>query len=675
MQAVSAQTIRVALYARVSTDEQRDGQTIESQVSELDRFAREKGWPVAGVYRDDGWSGGLLARPELDRLRDDARGSVFDAVLINDVDRLARDVSHLGIVKRDLERSGTRLIFRKLPSDSSPTHNLMVNILGSFAEFERELILDRTRRGRRHKVEVRHEYLGSNPPYGYSYTRKDKAAGKEGRLEVAPEQAAIVRQMFEWVDQEGLSGRQVRDRLDAIKAKPRHGAATWGSSSVMRILRTETYAGVWHYNKFEGCEPKKTSRTKKYRRTTKGSLRRRPKSEWIAVPLPDHLRIVDRERWLRVQQQLDRNITFSPRNSHHYYLLSGLIRCGGCGAAFVGDPVHGKFYYRCHARCKRISTIKEEILDNLVWRAVTESLHNPSLITEQLQKRNQMQQEADHDRLQQVEQLEQATRALDQEEYRILEAYRLSVISSDQLARQLDHLKDRRSVLKEQSSKLLKPAASSVHVTQETILESCRRLAGLPMLSFDDRQRLLRLLIERIVLESSQVSIKMILPIPVMDRQPDGRARDELGQAQKPSLAASQPPNSDDRTATTIPHSNGRNPAFPDDGIATTMLYSRGHNPVEPVEEFAFEISQDLPDRRTIYEQIDLEWVRERVRENPLLTLMQLSQLIHTQFGVAPSISHMLRIQLLAGISRIPGSRAKQVTELLTTLEAASIAA
>src|SRR5215475_1950198 len=134
--------MRVALYSRVSSEEQREGQTIDSQVSEIDRFARDKGWIVSGVYKDDGWSGAQLMRPNLDRLRDDASKGVFDAVLINDVDRLARDVSHLGIVKRDLERHAVQVIFRKLPAENSPTHNLMVNILGSFAEFERELILD-----------------------------------------------------------------------------------------------------------------------------------------------------------------------------------------------------------------------------------------------------------------------------------------------------------------------------------------------------------------------------------------------------------------------------------------------------------------------------------------------------------------------------------------------------
>jgi len=90
--------VRVALYCRVSTEEQREGQTIESQVSELERFAQEKGWTTIGIYKDEGWSGSLLARPELDRLRDDASRGLLDTVLINDVDRLARDVTHLGVI-------------------------------------------------------------------------------------------------------------------------------------------------------------------------------------------------------------------------------------------------------------------------------------------------------------------------------------------------------------------------------------------------------------------------------------------------------------------------------------------------------------------------------------------------------------------------------------------------
>src|ERR1700694_67207 len=230
---------RPAIPARVSTEEQREGQTIDSQVSELERFAREKSWLIAGIYKDEGWSGGVMERPELDRLRDDAQKGVFGAVLINDVDRLARDVAHLGVIKRDLERKGIKVIFRKLPSDTSPTSNLMVNILGSFAEFERELIADRTRRGRRHKVEVRKQYLGSNTSYGYRYHPMDHLAGTEGVLEVAAEEAAVVRRMFEWVDEEGLSARRVMRRLNELKIRPAKGGAKWAKSSVLRILQNE----------------------------------------------------------------------------------------------------------------------------------------------------------------------------------------------------------------------------------------------------------------------------------------------------------------------------------------------------------------------------------------------------------------------------------------------------
>src|SRR5580704_5614609 len=115
--------VPVAVYARVSTEEQKEGQAINSQVAELVEFARANGWEITHIYKDDGWSGSTMARPALDRLRDNARAGQFRAVLINDVDRLARDVSHLGIVKRDLEKVGVRVVFRNLPPEAGPISN------------------------------------------------------------------------------------------------------------------------------------------------------------------------------------------------------------------------------------------------------------------------------------------------------------------------------------------------------------------------------------------------------------------------------------------------------------------------------------------------------------------------------------------------------------------------
>src|SRR6185437_8239665 len=328
---------RIALYARVSSEEQRDGQTIDSQVAELQRHAAERDWIIVAIYKDDGWSGGLLARPDLDRLRDDASKSRFDAVLVNDVDRMARDVAHLGVIKRSLERSGVQLIFRKLPSESSPMRNLMVNILGSFAEFEKEMIADRTRRGRRHKVEVRKQFIGCLPPYGYDYIEKARSEGR-GLRRVNEEEALIVRKRYAWVDKEGLSARRVVQRLNALGARPRKGATHWAKSSVLRVLRNQTYAGIWHYNKYESFEPLKQSRVMKYRRYVKTALRIRDQAEWIAVPLPQDLCLVTHDVWKRVQDRLNQNIFFSPRNAKHSYLLRGMVRCGGCHARFVGEP-------------------------------------------------------------------------------------------------------------------------------------------------------------------------------------------------------------------------------------------------------------------------------------------------------------------------------------------------
>jgi site-specific DNA recombinase len=214
----SETSLKIAAYARVSTEEQRDGQTIDSQIAELETLAYSKNWVVSGVYSDEGWSGSVIVRPALDRLRDDARLGRFQAVLINDVDRLARDVVHLGVIKRDLEKQNVQVIFRKVQSEAGPVSNLLVNILGSFAEFERELICDRTRRGRRYRVERRKQYLGSNTAYGYRYDRIDRVNGKPGRLALEALEARIVRRIFHWVDAEGLSAGGVARRLETRSA-------------------------------------------------------------------------------------------------------------------------------------------------------------------------------------------------------------------------------------------------------------------------------------------------------------------------------------------------------------------------------------------------------------------------------------------------------------------------
>ena len=496
--------VRVALYARVSSEEQKQGHNIDSQIGELKQFADSNHWPVIATYKDEAWSGSLLARPALDRLRDDAGKKLFDAVLINDVDRLARDVTHLGVIKRDLERSGARVIFRKIPSEGGPTHNLLVNILGSFAEFERELISDRTRRGRRHKVETLQKFIGAIAPYGFRYIPA-KRPDVEGKLLIRPEEAAAVRLMYRWVDEEGASTRDVVDRLNRERAPTRKGGAKWQKSSVTRILRSSVYSGTWFYNKNFMTVPRRAiaqGRTD----GRKTSIRLRPKDEWISVTLPEPLRIISEAQWLRVQQQLDRNRSFSPRNAHHVYLLSGLVRCGSCGSRYAGNPCHGRFYYRCVNRCKNKPMISEALLDTAVWDAMGRALNNPEILARAV-KSVQQPEPPVHD---QAKELQDSLKGLENEEARILEAYRLSVLTPSQLSHELGLIAARRKLLEtpDQVSRFSKP------FIQKSVAEYCKEIRErLSTLSFETKRRVLQLLLRNVIFDGDEIRISGVIPL------------------------------------------------------------------------------------------------------------------------------------------------------------------
>jgi site-specific DNA recombinase len=568
---------RVALYARVSSEEQKDGQTIDSQIAELQRHATDRDWIVADIYKDDGWSGGLLARPELDRLRDDASKSLFEAILVNDVDRLARDVAHLGVIKRSLERNGVQLIFRKLPSEAGPMRNLMVNILGSFAEFEKELIADRTRRGRRHKVEVRKKFIGCLPPYGYDYIDKASSDG-EGMLRVNEEEALVVRRIYSWVDKEGLSARRVIQRLNQTGLRPRNGARQWARSSVLRILRRQTYAGIWHYNKHESFEPTDQRQLRKYKKSVKSGLRLRDRADWIAVPLPQPLWIVEPDVWRRVQDRLDQNICFSLRNAKHFYLLRGLVRCGGCQARFVGDPCHRQFYYRCHRRCKRVGTILEYRLDEAVWNALREAILNPELIFKGVAAIHLRNREETQNRRIAPTSASRVLAQLDSEEARILEAYRLAIISPEQLERELTDLASRRKSVQEQdtaSQQEQPPVAWSEPEIAERIEGFCKQIARkLDCLTAEEKQTLIRCMIDEITFDGTSVHIRALIPY--------GETLERAGLRPHSAPSGTNSPGSQGdfarRIENTKMHLRGRNPSEVG-GIETTTPYSRGRNP------------------------------------------------------------------------------------------------
>jgi site-specific DNA recombinase len=162
--------MQVALYVRVSTDRQQHAQTIEQQVTQLQTYvAAREGWTVREEhsFRDDGHSGAKLDRPGLDALRDHAARAAFDVVLITAPDRLARNFVHQMVVLEELQRRGVRVVFCDRPCSDDPHEQLVTQIRGAVAEYERTLIADRMRRGRQARLRSGQLLPWTRAPYGY----------------------------------------------------------------------------------------------------------------------------------------------------------------------------------------------------------------------------------------------------------------------------------------------------------------------------------------------------------------------------------------------------------------------------------------------------------------------------------------------------------------------------
>ena len=188
--------MRVALYARVSTQRQAQAQTVEQQMERLKGQAQQHGWdvPADQVFRDDGFSGASLRRPGLDRLRDRAAARMLDLVVITAPDRLARNYVHQVLLLEGLQGRGCEVRFLDRPMSQDPHDQLLLQIRGAVAEYERTLITERMRRGRQRKLEAGLMLPWTRAPFGYRVDPDHPRDPAGVRTEKA--EAAIVREMF-----------------------------------------------------------------------------------------------------------------------------------------------------------------------------------------------------------------------------------------------------------------------------------------------------------------------------------------------------------------------------------------------------------------------------------------------------------------------------------------------
>ncbi len=528
--------MRVALYARVSTERQERERTIGSQVEALEARAAAEGWVVELSCADDGHTGTRLDRPGLDQLRDAAAARRIDAVVALCPDRLARNYVHQALVLEELARFGVSVIFLEGGHADDPSGRLLAQIQAAVAEFERTKIVDRNRRGKLWRAR-QGEVVSGAVPYGYRKVRA--TAGLSGRVEVCEEEATVVRQAFDWHANDGLSIRQIAIRLIEAGIPSPKGKPIWHPATVDALLRQEAYAGTLYYNRriTRADAPRLPRHSAEHEPLTQT----RPREEWIGIAVPP---LVDLGTWSRSQAQHSRNARFSPRHAGPgRYLLRYLVHCDECGQvrqAHRRTKPNGEYrYYRCTTalpmrlraeklRCSQPSARADE-LDELVWNEVTRHLDHPELILAACATPAASTLTTD------------ATRQLTDlrsQQARLIDAYQAGVISLRDLEARRRPVTDRIAELEQLARHAEHHRLSQAELKQRLDDFASEVADGLAAMDFARRQQLVRTVLDKVVVSESRVEILFKIPLPAAAKE----GRSPAGQISRlrPERQASQ---------------------------------------------------------------------------------------------------------------------------------------
>lgn len=509
---------RACLYARVSSELQEERGTVQSQLAELRRFVTERGEVVAQEYIDDGYSGELLERPALDRLRSDAKAGSWTKVYIHSPDRLARKPHIAGLLIDELQTSGVEVVFLNRPLGNTVEDHLLFGIQSLFAEYEKEKIKERQRRGKVFKA-TKGFIVGGQAPYGYRYVR-DASTG-QGQYEIDEAEAVVVRQVFEWyLTGRFLNCRRIGKALHEQHAKTRRGGR-WTHSAIASMLSDSTYAGTTYYNKRRRVPAK--SRPGEYRRSKNTGRVIRDRSEWIPAPVPP---IVSHQDFGRVQELKARRIRVSRRRARQNYLVKNLITCGECGS-----PLYGSYsintsgtlycYYLCSLKARRdpIPTdhrfrLPRNVVDSSVWNGLLSVLTSPRVLSEKVNAVRVARESPTSDVHAEVKRIHSEKNALELKRQRTLAAYQEQLLTLDELKQATQRHAARLTALDEASQRLEQRCqAAPAHLTRSSAraiaAEFSRRLRSL---SSEGQRELVLSTIKSVTAYRNRLEVRCELP-------------------------------------------------------------------------------------------------------------------------------------------------------------------
>jgi site-specific DNA recombinase len=520
--------MRAALYARVSTERQERYQTIDSQLTALRAWAVAHGHALADehVFRDEGYSGSRLDRPGLDALRDAVRDGAVAIVAVLTPDRLARKYAYQVLLLEEFRRAGVEVAFLQHPISDDPNDPLLLQIQGAIAEYERAVLGERFRRGKLQKARDG-QYLGGRAPYGYRYVPRHDAM--PGHLVIDEQEADLVRMLYGWLIDEQMTLRQLLKRLNTGPYLPRSGRHAWSPSTVHHILADPVYAGTAYANRYAYVAAAKP-RSRRSSRSGEATCRRlKPREQWIAISVPA---LVNCETWDRAQAQLARNARLSFRNnSKHDYLLRCLLTCEMCGLAMFGvtrpASAHkpARQYYECRGQDCILSArtaacpsraVKADEIETSVWQHVTGMLTDPDRLLAQFDHMVATT-EAGTAREQAAEQqLRARLDRLARADKRLLDAYQAGAVSLAELSERRHRLAEECHALERQQEERTRLRQHELQraAVRTNLVAFCTRIRSrLAEASFADKQAILQLVIERIIVGDGRLEIRHVIPL------------------------------------------------------------------------------------------------------------------------------------------------------------------
>jgi site-specific DNA recombinase len=510
---------KAAIYIRLSSEEQaKEGYSPQTQKEKALEFIKSNGYEIdeKHIYIDLGYSGATDKRPAFQRLLEDARKREFDVIVVYRLDRLFRNLRLLVNTAHELRELGIGLISVTEPFDTStPTGRASLHLLGTMAEWQREVNLEARNEGALKAVKEG-KWVGSGlPPFGYDFDPKTQ------RLKINEDEARVVRMVFEWLVYDGLTVYQIQKRLNEMKIptkfdrvgkKKKNGKGWWQPLTVWRMLKREIYTGTYYWRKY-----------KKPNRSLNKEENLRPRKDWVLVKVPA---IISRELFEKAQEKLSKNKMLSKRRTKNIYLFQHKLICGFDGRRYSSvfrrpdNPRHqGTIYYICPNKFRNQSPIKckshaiAESRLSVVWENLKSILSNPEKVFTHLKE--YVEQRKGPDIREKINEIEKRIAFWKNKERRLAELYSEGIIDLEIYKKQWEECKKEESKLLEKrellNQTLLDEEEREKRVT--SLKELYQRLKdSLENASRQIKYEIIQRLVEKIVVKGNILEIEYNFP-------------------------------------------------------------------------------------------------------------------------------------------------------------------